>query len=170
MRVCPILRHENAHDNAFVFSHGIPRIFAANRKNASHAQIIANSNLMQNVPNVAAAPIETRHFICTVFPTPQLKLPKPEVSMPIAKGCVSEKQVDGTGVTAEVERMFETGPYLALRSIRCEISENTLVLTGCVPSFYLKQLAQTQVTLMNSGLRLANRIEVPHRVDGNSDD
>lgn len=65
--------------------------------------------------------------------------------------------------TADVERMLQTGPYFALRAIRCEIRDDLLILTGSVPSFYLKQLAQTQVALMIPSMRLTNQIEVPER-------
>jgi len=79
------------------------------------------------------------------------------------KGCAMEASTIRCVNKADVERMLQTGPYFALRSIRCEIREDLLILTGSVPSFYLKQLAQTQVALMIPSMRLTNRIEVPER-------
>src|SRR5580704_8171852 len=40
--------------------------------------------------------------------------------------------------------LFETG-YAPLRRIRCDVSDGVVKLTGNVPSFYVKQLAQTAV-------------------------
>lgn len=84
--------------------------------------------------------------------------------MPSLIGCAFESGLKEPAVTTDVERMFQSAPYSALRSIRCQIDDQSLVLTGTVPSFYLKQLAQTQVALLVPSMRLENRIEVPERI------
>ncbi len=33
-------------------------------------------------------------------------------------------------------------PYGAIRTVSCQMNDGVLTLTGCVPSYYLKQVAQ----------------------------
>ena len=48
----------------------------------------------------------------------------------------------------------------ALRSVRCEILDGSLILRGEVPSYYLKQLAQEAIrSLLNIG-QIINHVEV----------
>ena len=51
-------------------------------------------------------------------------------------------------------------PHLAVQRIWCEYSEQTLILRGDVPSFYLKQLAQTAVAGLQGVDQVVNEIEV----------
>lgn len=48
----------------------------------------------------------------------------------------------------------------ALRRLEAEESESAVVLTGSVPSYYLKQLAQEAVLPLCGERRLINRVEV----------
>ena len=48
--------------------------------------------------------------------------------------------------------------------IECTFRNDTLFLTGCVPSYYLKQLAQTAVRHIEGVRRIANELEVGPRV------
>ena len=41
-----------------------------------------------------------------------------------------------------------------------ECSENVLVIRGCVPTFYLKQLLQTALTQVEGVERVDNRVDV----------
>ena len=51
-------------------------------------------------------------------------------------------------------------PHLAVQRIWCEFNEQTLFLYGQVPSFYLKQLAQTAVAGLDGVDQVVNEIEV----------
>jgi hypothetical protein len=51
-------------------------------------------------------------------------------------------------------------PHLAVQRIWCEYSKQTLFLRGHVPSFYLKQLAQTAVAGLDGVDQVVNDIEV----------
>ena len=42
-----------------------------------------------------------------------------------------------------IQDRFHRSPYLPLRRIECRLDDGVLVLRGRVPTFYLKQLAQT---------------------------
>jgi len=44
---------------------------------------------------------------------------------------------------AIVQNRFQRSPYLPLRKITCRLENGRLLLQGRVPTYYLKQLAQT---------------------------
>jgi len=51
-------------------------------------------------------------------------------------------------------------PLPALRRVCVEETDNSVVLTGTVPSFYFKQLAQEAVLPLLNGRQLLNRLDV----------
>ena len=56
--------------------------------------------------------------------------------------------------------LFSGSPYHQLRQIRCEFCDGVLVLHGQVPSYHLKQLAQSVVQSLEEDVEVDNRIEV----------
>ena len=58
------------------------------------------------------------------------------------------------------EERLAASSYLALRSISCEHHEGVLVIHGRVPSFYLKQIAQTLVRDLDGVELVVNRLSV----------
>jgi osmotically-inducible protein OsmY len=74
----------------------------------------------------------------------------------------------GAGVGELAEDRLRSSPYLALRDIGCVDHEGAVTLRGCVPTYFLKQLAQ-EVVAGTEGVRaITNRIEVmaPRRKEG----
>ena len=63
-------------------------------------------------------------------------------------------------VQCEAQNLLERSNYLALRRLQCEFREGKLVLTGRVPTYYLKQVAQTLVRHVPNVRRIDNRIDV----------
>lgn len=55
--------------------------------------------------------------------------------------------------------LAESG-YPPLARIECEAVQGTLVLSGVVSSFYLKQIAQTVVMQLEAAHGVENRVEV----------
>jgi osmotically-inducible protein OsmY len=53
--------------------------------------------------------------------------------------------------------------YLPLRQISCELRERTLLLRGSVPSYYLKQMAQSIAAEVEGIEEVRNYIEVGDR-------
>ena len=51
-------------------------------------------------------------------------------------------------------------PYPALRSISCECRGRELILRGRLPSYFLKQMAQSAVAHLPGVDRVVNQIEV----------
>jgi hypothetical protein len=50
--------------------------------------------------------------------------------------------------------------YVALKNIACEYRDGVLVLNGCLPTYYLKQVAQEAVAHLAGIEHVENRIEV----------
>jgi hypothetical protein len=62
---------------------------------------------------------------------------------------------------AIAERSLRSSRYPALKSVSCDYQGGVLVLRGCLPTYYLKQMAQEVVAhQFDKGERLENRIQV----------
>jgi hypothetical protein len=61
---------------------------------------------------------------------------------------------------ARAEMILRQSPYPALWTVSCQQANGALILSGPVPSFYLKQLAQIMVTKVLNGGQILNQIEV----------
>lgn len=59
-----------------------------------------------------------------------------------------------------VEQRLGSSGYLALRRIRCECDGDVLSLRGCVPSYFLKQVAQAIAGDTAGIRRVDNQIQV----------
>jgi hypothetical protein len=64
------------------------------------------------------------------------------------------------GVAEGAEIRLRCNSYLALKNVSCEYHEGVLTLRGCLPSYYLKQMAQTAVARLDGVQRIVNEIEV----------
>ena len=56
--------------------------------------------------------------------------------------------------------ILRESPYHQLRNVRCEFCDGVVVLHGQVPSFHLKQLAQSVVQSLEEDVKVDNRLEV----------
>ena len=59
------------------------------------------------------------------------------------------------------EQIFRESPYHPLRTLKCSFREGVLTIVGRVPSYYLKQLAQSTVRGLNEVRQIRNLTEVP---------
>ena len=66
----------------------------------------------------------------------------------------------GVAVLAAAEARFRSSPYPCLHRITCSWHDGVLTLQGRVPSYYLKQIAQTLVIAMMEGLKVNNELVV----------
>jgi osmotically-inducible protein OsmY len=60
----------------------------------------------------------------------------------------------------EAEQRLRRSSYLALQDVRCIATDDAVYLYGCLPSFYLKQVAQEIAAGVEGVHRVINRIEV----------
>lgn len=61
---------------------------------------------------------------------------------------------------AEAGVRLRQSPYLEVRFVTCEFHEGVLTLRGRVPTYYLKQIAQSLVLRMERVEEINNRVEV----------
>ncbi len=64
------------------------------------------------------------------------------------------------GVLELAEAILRESPYRQLRNVRCEFRDDILILHGELPSFHLKQIAQSVVQSLKDEIEVDNRIEV----------
>ena len=70
-------------------------------------------------------------------------------------------QTSQPGLQELAERCLRGNSYLALKNLSCDGREGVLVLRGCLPSYYLKQIAQEVVAHQVKGVgRIDNQIQV----------
>ncbi len=63
-------------------------------------------------------------------------------------------------IEAEAQSRLQTSGHPQLRKVSCEFHEGVLILRGQVPTFYLKQVAQTLVRRLEGVGEINNRLEV----------
>lgn len=63
-------------------------------------------------------------------------------------------------IERRASRQLQKSPYPEVRRVKCEFHEGLLFLHGRVPSYYLKQLAQTAVFHMDGVDEVHNQLEV----------
>ena len=64
------------------------------------------------------------------------------------------------GVADRARSRLLGNPYLALRNVQCDFADGVLTLRGCLPSYYLKQVAQTAVAQLDGVRQVVNLIQV----------
>jgi len=69
-----------------------------------------------------------------------------------------------------VHARFQRSPYLPLRNINCSLRDGVLLLRGRVPTYYLKQMAQTIGTSAEGVREVVNELGVdfPERGQGSA--
>ncbi len=63
-------------------------------------------------------------------------------------------------IAAQAKDLIRHQPHLSVQRIWCEYNGRRLYLRGQVPTFYLKQLAQTAVSGLDGVSQVVNEIEV----------
>jgi osmotically-inducible protein OsmY len=58
---------------------------------------------------------------------------------------ISRVRPHDRSIREAVNRVLRETGYVPFRKIQCDVSDGVVELTGNVPSFYVKQLAQTAV-------------------------
>jgi BON domain len=88
-------------------------------------------------------------------------LPNKEEAMPVPNTACAERAAGPRPAPADLaERCLRSNPYLALKNVSCAWLDGVLVLRGCLPSYYLKQLAQEAVASLEGVGRIDNQIQV----------
>jgi osmotically-inducible protein OsmY len=69
-------------------------------------------------------------------------------------------------IRAMAETRLRQSPYAPLHQVSCELRSGVLTLGGRVPSYYLKQIAQTVVRSVEGVLEINNQLHVGPRPSG----
>jgi hypothetical protein len=70
--------------------------------------------------------------------------------------CLSEDD----GLRAAALRLLQSSGYAALRGLRCEVTQAVVIVHGVVPSYFLKQMAQTVIRRLDGVETVRNLVEV----------
>jgi len=68
--------------------------------------------------------------------------------------------MEGQSMLETIEQQLAATGYTALRRIKCQVDDGVVELRGSVPSYYLKQVAQTAVLRLSDIRQVHNRLEV----------
>jgi osmotically-inducible protein OsmY len=82
-----------------------------------------------------------------------LELPPVEVEVPAPVVRIPD-------VVERAESELRRNSYVALKNVACEFRDGVLTLNGCLPTYYLKQVAQEAVARLDGIAKIENRIEV----------
>lgn len=64
------------------------------------------------------------------------------------------------GLLEQAERSLRSNSYLALKNLSCELEGGVLTLRGCVPTYYLRDLAASAVERLEGVEQVVNEIQV----------
>jgi osmotically-inducible protein OsmY len=73
---------------------------------------------------------------------------------------IARLPVRDRSIRDDVNRALRETGYAPLRGVECEVLDGVVELTGVVPSFYVKQLAQTAVLRLDQIRGVNNRLRV----------
>jgi len=73
---------------------------------------------------------------------------------------VVQDETQANQVAAQAKDLIRHHAHLSVQRIWCEFNGRRLYLRGQVPTFYLKQLAQTAVSGLDGVSQVVNEIEV----------
>jgi osmotically-inducible protein OsmY len=82
------------------------------------------------------------------------------LTVPAHRAAEPARATHDAEVQSEAQNLLERSNYLALRRLRCEFHDGRLVLNGRVPTYYLKQVAQTIVRQLPGVRRIDNMVDV----------
>lgn len=69
--------------------------------------------------------------------------------------------IEDLAIEDRVKSVLQSSSFHLIQQLSCEVNDGVLILRGRVPSYYLKQIAQTVVLdLMCDGLVIDNQVEV----------
>ena len=74
-----------------------------------------------------------------------------------------KQEPEGRAVVAQAAAELRRSSYAAVRRVVCDFRDGVLTLTGRVPNYYQKQIAQTLIQFRIQGVAIRNELEVSIR-------
>jgi len=81
-------------------------------------------------------------------------------AMTLAPGCTEPDEQRDRRLATAARVALQSSGYQVLGVLHCEVRDGRITLTGVVPSFFLKQVAQTVVLQLDPGNGVGNLVEV----------
>ncbi|HKB39824.1 MAG TPA: BON domain-containing protein [Gemmataceae bacterium] len=82
------------------------------------------------------------------------------LSRPEPRSAPAFRAEPARGVGEQAESRLRSNSYLALKNVSCEYDGGRLILRGCLPTYYLKQIAQEVVAGVTGVTEIVNQINV----------
>ncbi len=82
------------------------------------------------------------------------------VPNPACSERASETPIPQPAPADVAERCLRRNPYPSLKNISCQVRDGVVVLRGCLPTYYLKQIAQEVVARLEGVEAIDNQIQV----------
>ena len=86
-----------------------------------------------------------------------LRLDQPRAATVKSLATVAHSHMD---LAEWAESRLRSNSYLALKNISCAFDDGVLTLRGCLPSYYLKQIAQETLAPLEGLAQIDNQIDV----------
>jgi hypothetical protein len=67
---------------------------------------------------------------------------------------------DDDGLRIAALKLLQSSGYTALRRLRCEVTDAVVIVHGVLPSYFLKQMAQTIIQRLEGIQSVMNLVEV----------
>ena len=67
---------------------------------------------------------------------------------------------DDDGLRIAALKLLQSSGYTVLRRLRCEVTDAVVIVHGILPSYYLKQMAQTIIQRLEGVQSVMNLVEV----------
>jgi osmotically-inducible protein OsmY len=67
---------------------------------------------------------------------------------------------DDDSMRTAAQALFQSSDYVALRRLRCEVTDAVVIVSGILPSYFLKQMAQTVIQRLEGIQSVLNLVEV----------
>jgi hypothetical protein len=94
--------------------------------------------------------------------TKETRMSKTEtLERPAGTNGSSRAELRTRAIEDQAKAMLRSSPYRSVQYVLCEVRQQVVTLRGRVPSFYMKQIAQTVLRdLLSDGLVIDNQVEV----------
>jgi hypothetical protein len=70
------------------------------------------------------------------------------------------------GLRIAALKILQSSGFAAVRKLRCEVTEAVVIVHGRVPSYFLKQVAQTAILRLDGVRSVRNLVEVQQGMNG----
>ena len=82
------------------------------------------------------------------------------MSTNVKSDCVRPNLAESDPVLGELGRKLQSSTFVSIRNLSCESNDGVVILRGCVPTFYIRQVALALVMNVPGVLHVDDHIVV----------